>query len=409
MNRAAILALVLVPSLLILVAVGAPGATPEGVPWVKNGAEPRDGIRTFTLGEQWRAGGENDDVFFGNVLQVLPGPDGTVHVLDSQQTTVFVFTDDGRFVGTLGGRGEGPTEVNNINSIIEMPDGSVGLGQVLPGKLVMVDAQGDPVGTIGITDPDAKDSGFVLLMGGQAQRETLLLTGMRWRMDDAGKMAQISFLRLYDRQGQALQEFLRQETVFDTSHFVITEKGYDFVWSRSGYLPDGRIYLAPERNRYRDQDLRPERIGEPGHHPGLPQPQPLGRREGERPAAARGHRHELRPSAQGCGNRGHRSGHHRGLRAPPEGGLWVRTSRGDHSGDGVLTTLDIFDAKGEFVAQHRLEGPGDPVRDGIHFLPGNRLVVVTGALEAYRREQTTAVSGGVSGEEVPLEVVCYSW
>jgi hypothetical protein len=51
--------------------------------------------------------------------------------------------------------------------------------------------------------------------------------------------------------------------------------------------------------------------------------------------------------------------------------------------------------------------PGDPELDAIHFLPGGRVVVVTGAMDAYRREvhSTTGESGG--GEERALEVICY--
>jgi hypothetical protein len=70
--------------------------------------------------------------------------------------------------------------------------------------------------------------------------------------------------------------------------------------------------------------------------------------------------------------------------------------------------LDVIDADGRFVRQDRLLGPGDPARDAIHLLPDGRVVIVTGAVQAYRREQNTERGAAALETETPLEVICYS-
>ena len=68
----------------------------------------------------------------------------------------------------------------------------------------------------------------------------------------------------------------------------------------------------------------------------------------------------------------------------------------------------MIDTEGRFVRQDRLLGPGDPGRDTIHLLPDGRVVVVTGAVQAYRREQNTERGDDALEAEIPLEVICYS-
>jgi hypothetical protein len=395
-------------ALLFIVCVAWPSA---GSPALRSGTgqAPLAGdVRDLPLVERWRAGGDDDeDVFFGNVLQVLPAPDGGLYVLDSQLVQVFAFTATGELRTVLGGRGEGPGEVNNVNSIVNMPDGDLGIGQVLPGVLACVRPDGTPTRKIRIRDREDADSAFVLYMDGWPLGDGILAIAMRWRFLDQGVMAQEMSLRSYDPTGAPLVEFLHKETSFDMSDFRFTEQGYDFVWNRCGVLPDGNVCFAAERDAYAITVCRPDgslvrTLTRPYRS--------LQRTDAEREDARLSHA----AIASHYGREVREVGVEdtqaaiTGLVALHDGALRVRTGRGDAARDpGVLTTVDEFDADGRFVGQRRLLAPGDPRRDAIHMLPDGRVVVVTGAVEAYRREQNTERAADVLDTETPLAVICY--
>jgi hypothetical protein len=76
-----------------------------------------------------------------------------------------------------------------------------------------------------------------------------------------------------------------------------------------------------------------------------------------------------------------------------------------------MSVFDVFDRTGHLRQKLQVQGPAVPGRDNVYFLDADRVVVVTGALDAYRSMQ------GVSGEEdetataeepAPLEVICYT-
>lgn len=366
-----------------------------------------DGVLDLPLVEQWRAGGEDDEIFFGNVLQVLCAPAGGVYVLDSQLVKVFQLGGDGRLVATLGGEGEGPGEVGNVNSIVSLPDGSLGMGQVLPGVVARLWPDGTPAGKIRIRDREDPDSSFVLYLSGQALGPGLLAGVMRWRMDEQGGMTQDMYLRSYDLDGAPLVDFLHKQTAIDMAAFRFEEAGFDFVWNRYGVLPDGNLCFAPERNSYQIKVCRPDgtvlrTISRPY-------------RSWQRDAAAT---EEARLSSEAIASQYGRPVQGvsvedtepdiTALAVLADGRLWVRTSRGDRERPpGVLTVVDEFDGQGSFVAQRRLLAEGDPTRDAVYLLPDGRVVVVTGAVQAYRREQNTQRSAAAAADETPLEIICY--
>ena len=390
-------------ALLVLV----PSAMFAGPVVIENPSEPRDGVTDLQLEEQWRTGGEDEEVFFGNVLQVLAAPDGGVYVLDSQLLQVFAFTADGQLRATLGGKGDGPGEINNVNSILNLPDGNLGLGQVLPGVVACLQPDGTPVRKIRFKDKEAPDSAFVLFMDGWAFGEDILAIVMRWRMGEQGTMTQDMYLRSCNTDGMHLVDFLHKETTFDLADFRFTEAGYDFVWTRFGVLPDGSACFAPERNRYLIQICHPDGSLERS----ITRPYTSWKRTSAEVEEAR-LSHAAIASHYGREVRGVKAEDTEpditSLAAMADGSLRVRTSRGDRErAAGVLTTVDEFDTQGVFVRQRRLLAAGDPAHDAIHLLSDGRVVVVKGAVEAYRREQNTERAANALASETPLEVICY--
>ncbi|HOX24198.1 MAG TPA: hypothetical protein PLL30_00410 [Candidatus Krumholzibacteria bacterium] len=64
----------------------------DGVLHVMNPARPPRGVQTVELEELWRAGGEDDDVFYGLIGKVCCDEQGNIFVLDSQVCQVYVYS-----------------------------------------------------------------------------------------------------------------------------------------------------------------------------------------------------------------------------------------------------------------------------------------------------------------------------
>ncbi len=381
--------------------------TAHAVTRIANPAEPSNGVESVKLVELWRAGGEDDELFFGNVVQVIGDEAGHTFVLDVQMEKTFLFSPTGQLLRELGGHGEGPGETNNINSIFLLGENQVAQGQVLPGKVVTVDRQGDPGEFFSVTDPDAPGSGFVLLLNGTANANQLLLVGMRWGMDDTGQLIQNMFLRRYDHDGTPRNSYYTKSSSFDATHFVFDELKFDFIWNRFGLTNSGAICHAPRRNVYEIEICSPDGTL-----------QKIYQRDYQSVLRNDNDKLQARLTHEGIGSRYGRELQGVTIEETepdivalwpmPNGEILVRTSRGDRNRPtGVLTTLDVFDDQGRFIKQRQLICPGDPLRDGIHVMPDGKVVVVIGAADAGRREVGSTTAESIDGLELELAVICY--
>ena len=140
------MSMILVLGLILAAGVVSAGevTTIDGVPTVINGAKPADGVGDLKLTELWRRGGEDDEIIFGLVLKALSDDAGNVYVLDQQLCEVQVFDPSGDHLATLSREGDGPGEVRQPTDMIWMPDGSLGLVQSFPGRIIKVERDGTP-------------------------------------------------------------------------------------------------------------------------------------------------------------------------------------------------------------------------------------------------------------------------
>ena len=72
----------------------------------------------------------------------------------------------------------------------------------------------------------------------------------------------------------------------------------------------------------------------------------------------------------------------------------------------VLTVVDVLSPDGKFTSRRKLLCPGNPLNDGIHFLPGEKVMVVLGAMDAYRREVDSTTGESQGADEAVHELVC---
>jgi len=100
----------------------------------------------------------------------------------------------------------------------------------------------------------------------------------------------------------------------------------------------------------------------------------------------------------------------RGLRARADGSLWALSSRGvREQPDGVLCTFDVFDRDGVFVKQVQVKCPGDGRYDAVFYAGADRVLVVRGFADAFAAQwgRGSRISAGDDEEATVMEVVCY--
>ncbi len=107
-------------------------------------------IETWNLKEQWRLDNEEDEELplMGVINKSLVTEDNHVLLLDSQMAHVLEISPDGEFLGTLSRMGQGPGELEQPKTIFLTDDGKLGLVQVFPGKIVLVNRDDTPGGVI---------------------------------------------------------------------------------------------------------------------------------------------------------------------------------------------------------------------------------------------------------------------
>lgn len=385
--------------------------TVGGVVHVRNEASPRDGLHTRQLQEMWRAGGEDDDeTIFGIVSKVLTNDDGDIFLLDQQLSEVQVYSQEGEYLRALSREGEGPGEVRSPRDMLFLPDGTLGIVQPMPGKIVKVNLDGTPSSSIVLNDP--MEGGRHALYGAQSRSGRILVCANDMTRKE-NSMARTRYLASIDEDGVEQVRYLESTIERDFRGFQWIEEDEYFVhFGRCGLAPDGRVYAAPHRDSYTIHVYRPdgalERVIEREFTPRKRTPEDVDRIKSTRRIRVRGPRggqdiEQVISGTDPCVSR---------LRVDDDGSLWVLSSRGDREQpDGVFSTFDIFDPAGHFVRQVAFACPGDPQEDGFFLLGSNRAIVVRGLVDAIAER-----AGVGSGEEqaeseehaAPLEVICYS-
>lgn len=380
----------------------------NGVPHVRNGATPAKGIEVLELEEQWRAGGDDEDVVFGLITQVLVDDQGTVYLLDTQLSQVEVFSPEGAHIKTLSRQGEGPGETNRPVDMLFLPDTTIGLVQAFPGKIVKIKLDGSPAGTITVGGNDPAQGGFVMLIDALQRGGNVVLSGTRISMDQTqGTQTRTNFLSAFDMGGAEKTKYLEKAVHWDFKNLKITEEEQHFVHFRRWTMgSDGRIYAAPHRNRYAIEVFAPdgtrERVIEREYTSFTRTPEDMARVN----AIADSQKKQIPVPVdiQLCDTEPDIAR----LHISDDGSLWVQTSQGDRNQPaGIMTTLDVFDAKGSFQKQVQVKCPGDAAKDGLIFARNGRVIQVKGFVEA-----ALALQGGGGGDEAgeepePMAVICY--
>ena len=400
---------------LVLAAAGTATAaeqvTVDGVLHVRNGAKPSGGVRTLALQEIWRAGGEDDEEsIFGLITRVVADPAGNVYLLDTQLHQVHVFDSKGAFTRTLSREGEGPGEVRYPVDMLFMPDGTLGLVQTFPGRIVCVDLQDNPAKTFVPGGDAPAEGGFLTLSDVQGRAGRLVLGGVESTINQTeGFQVRDNFIRSYAADGKPLVTYAHKSRKYEFSKLSIDEETEYFPQFRKWVLGnDGRVYVASQRNTYAIDVYAPdgklERVIERQYVNWNRTPDEHALVESIMTAQLRNIpfpvEHSVSKTEETINS----------MMLGDDGNLWVLSSRGWHEQPaGILATYDVFTPAGDFVEQVRVSCPGDGSKDALMEGGKGRFVVVKGFTDAMVTLQTQGAAGGTEeGEEpAPMEIICY--
>lgn len=384
---------------------GAPAPAAVEAPGTAAGAGPADGAVTMTLRELWRVGGDDEDQLFGVIGTVLAGENGDLYLLDTQLSQVQVYSPRGEHLRTLGRPGQGPGEIERPSGMFFAPDGRVALIQAFPGRVVMIDRENNPAGGFLVGGGDPQQGRFGVIVAGGSGGGHVYLAGMQMSMTPQGLSEQDYYFAAGDLEGRLLHTFAGKRHTINYADLVIDESGIDFVWNgRWAVDGSGRVYLAPDRNRYRIQVFAPDGSLERE----IEREYKSWKRSGEEQQVAR---RQLQAIARNYPMPARElttldtEPDITALHCRPDGALWVGTSRGERERpEGVFCGLDEFDAAGRFTRRVMLAGEWDPRRDALFLVGPERAVVVTGALDAYLQMQGVTGEAG-EAETEPLQVI----
>jgi len=346
---------------------------------VENGPRPTQTIRNWHLKEEWRAGPEGEVFVFGFIVDVACDASGNTYLLDFQQQETYVFDPGGKFLYVRGRKGEGPGETTMASNLLVGPD-RLGLMNRYPLEIVWLDSGGDPAGT---TTPVIEGNPEAILgcWYGRLRHGSLLLGMTRSTYNDEGIKSE-EMLVGCSLDGTIDPVYLDLEDAYlQGSRDDVVDEGsyYNPLAGRWDLDDTGRIWIAPERDRYLLQavDASGQIVLETTREFARPdRPEP-----------------EIRKIRRSIEKRWESSGlpivvgdhapciENLWIMENPWGAeIWIESGASRHDlPPGVMVRYDLFDLEGIFTHQVDIVGNGDPLFDRWYLVGDNRLIMVRNA------------------------------
>lgn len=376
----------------------------DGVTRVANGAQPAGGREVVVLQEVWRVGGDEGEDFFGLITQVRVGKDNRIYLLDTRLAEVPVYDRTGTRVATLSREGDGPGESRLPANLVFMPDGTLGLAQIFPGKIVKINLDGSPAGSFvpGAADPTA--GGFLQLFDCITNGSDLVVTAESIAQGGATGQDRTNYVAMVDATGKEKVRFLERKNHLDFTAFEFNEEKTDRVDFRKAVVgADGRVYIAAYRNRYAidvyGRDGKLQRVIERAF-------EHRARTEEEYQRLQTAVQAQLAQLPNAKVTMSHNEPDLAALEIGRDGNLWVSNSRSGHDQPaGIMYTWDVFSPDGEFLKQVSAKCVGDGKKDSLIWTPDGNAVLVTGFLDAAMSLQGGGAAKDGDDEAPPMEVV----
>jgi len=357
------------------------------------------------LDELWRLGGDSDDEdeFFGVISDVQIDDEGNVYLLDSQLSEVKIYTNEGEFIRSIGREGEGPGEFRRPGAMFFTKAGDVAVVQLMPGKIVILSKEGDPVGDMPLPKPD--DGGFQILQGARAGAGNTVLFMARQEFDQAaGKWQRRGFLASVTEEGELLTEYTSKTNVINMAAAVMDDKAWDTFERRWSIDKDGKVYACTSYDDYMVEIWNPDGTLD----------KVIKREFTDRSRSAEekdfvnrmfSHFAKMIPDckvkvAENCKDI-------EGMFIRDDGSIWVLNANGARDlKEGTLGVFDVYNPEGQFVRNVTLSGDGDPL-DDLYLFVKDRVYVVTDFLQAAMSAQGVQGLYDEDDEADPMAVIAY--
>ena len=371
-------------------------AADDASPVVHNTAPTEADTTHYELEEVWRAGGFAGDTLIGYVADAMSDAQGKTYLLDSQLYQIVVMDIDGNTIDVFGREGEGPGEFSQPGGFCWYDDDVIAVAAGRIGALEIMDTAGNPIDTLVLSD----ETGERIMLGFHGcwrMGEALILSG-NMGTGSGGSIKTEIVGSVFGRDGTRSARVLEFVHERPFRPYVYDEAAGP-PWSSWDTL-DGRLYVAPSRNRYEiaayDADgtcrLTFSRDFES-----------LARTEEEIKTYEEDMLERVAehfPDAEV-----HFMANHRDIprvQAGLDGNLWVTNSRGGRPDrEDVLRIYDVFDTTGQWLRCAEVHNPHPGTKGRLIFLSGDRVL----------RRVLLDEDGGVHDEESDAEtergVICY--
>jgi hypothetical protein len=239
-------------ALLVLSVMVQPGVAREQI---ANGSEPENSLRTMELIEEWRVGGDDDEIFFGVISDVLIEGE-LIYLLDQQLNQVFVYSLAGEYLRTIGREGEGPGEVRQPRGIFPLPDGGIGIYHQPMGNFSCLDGAGEPAESIFLRDSTGERLASIYVQEVDLRGGRMLIAGEIFSFPESGQRQDL-ILSYFDLSGGEVTRLFEQEK----RDFNFQQQTYNesLSYRKPATLgPDGTVYIAPERDSYLIEQRNPD-------------------------------------------------------------------------------------------------------------------------------------------------------
>jgi hypothetical protein len=387
-------------ALLLPAAAAAEEVAIDGVIHVKNGASPSQGTETLELEEFWRVGGEEGDTILGVVTQALSDMEGNIYLLDRQMSQVLVFSPEGKMIRTLSREGDGPGEVRRPSDIAFLPDGSLGILQTLPGKLVKVTLDDRPAGQI-VFGGDPTEGGFTTVEDINCVGGRMVLAGIALSQGATPtQQYRTSYLASFDETGAKRAVYWEKTLLLDSANPRSRDAdSYSVFPHRWALASNGDVYAAAEREKFEIHVYAPD-----GTLMRVIEKEFTNRKRTPKEAEIYRQLVEMQMRMM--------PGAVVQLAETPEaivsidvhhdGTIWVVDSRGIvEQPEGIMLTYEVFDPQGHYIKRVEVACDGNGQDDGLIPVSPDRMILIRGMHPAIQDIQSSAVL------KTDMEVVCY--
>jgi len=255
--------------------------TIDGVKVVTNPDFPRDGTITYELEEDLSIGGDVDDedYIFHRPFDVKVAADGKIFVLDWGDSTFKIYDNEGKYIRTIGGRGQAPGEFERLVYFTVGFDGNVYVMDSMNHRVAVLDEQGEYITGFrieeGLPNEIATDQSNFIYFGIQFQDDEIRRLRIL-RYNSAGE--EIINYGLFQMVQPVITRRTQTSVVSSTSRHAATTvwtvdqegklyAGYGDKYQISVYDPDGNLYskfgreYTPVENKYAGKPGQPKYVG----------------------------------------------------------------------------------------------------------------------------------------------------